>query len=236
MMRKILLGCGIAASVLYIAMDIIASLRYPGYRYFDQEFSELTANGSPVRTLILTLNVIPGTVLSLAFAVGIWQAADGRGAGRVTAALFAGFALAGTVTGTLFPMHTRAALATGEDGFRNTMHPIGTIVMDLLLVAAMGIGATLLGRRFRYYTYGTILTLVVFGVQASLQVNRMAANQPTPWMGLEERINIYATMLWVVVLAVALLRTPAERFAVARGTPTSASTAQPLTPSARGES
>jgi hypothetical protein len=29
---------------------------------------------------------------------------------------------------------------------------------------------------------------------------------PTPWMGVWERINIYAYMLWVVVLATALLR------------------------------
>jgi hypothetical protein len=34
----------------------------------------------------------------------------------------------------------------------------------------------------------------------------MAANEPTPWMGIEERINIYATMLWVAVLAIGLLR------------------------------
>jgi hypothetical protein len=46
----------------------------------------------------------------------------------------------------------------------------------------------------------------VFGVLASLQAGRMEANQPTPWMGIEERINIYATMLWMAVLAIGLLR------------------------------
>jgi hypothetical protein len=38
----------------------------------------------------------------------------------------------------------------------------------------------------------------------------MEANQPTPWMGTEERINIYATMLWVAVLAIGLLRAQGE--------------------------
>ena len=34
-----------------------------------------------------------------------------------------------------------------------------------------------------------------------LQIFEMEANRPTPWMGLEERVNIYATMLWVAALA-----------------------------------
>jgi hypothetical protein len=51
----------------------------------------------------------------------------------------------------------------------------------------------------------------VFGVLTSLQVGQMEANQPTPWMGVEERINIYATMLWVAVLAIGLLRAQKAR-------------------------
>jgi hypothetical protein len=51
----------------------------------------------------------------------------------------------------------------------------------------------------------------VFGVLTSLQVGQMAANEPTPWMGIEERINIYATMLWVAVLAIGLFGTQKAR-------------------------
>jgi hypothetical protein len=40
---------------------------------------------------------------------------------------------------------------------------------------------------------------------------RIAADLPTPWVGVWERINVGAFLLWVVVLATALLRTPAER-------------------------
>src|SRR5512147_1117945 len=47
--RQGLLGCGIVSSVLYVATDLIASLRYPGYRYADYSYSELLATGSPVR-------------------------------------------------------------------------------------------------------------------------------------------------------------------------------------------
>jgi NADH:ubiquinone oxidoreductase subunit H len=70
----------------------------------------------------------------------------------------------------------------------------------------MVFAARLLGKRFRYYTYASIVVILVFGIWTSFQIPQMAANEPTPWMGLKERINIYAIMLWVAVLALGLLR------------------------------
>ena len=211
MVRKILLGCGVVSSVLYITVDVLGSLRYPGYSYADQEFSELTAQGSPVRSLMIALNEFPYTLLVAAFAGGVWTSAEPKRAGRITGAMLIGYALTGVVTGVFFPMKTREALAAGEGTLRNAMHPPGTIVMSLFMVLAMGFGARLLGRRFLYYSYGTIAILIVFGVLTSLQVGRMEANQPTPWMGVAERINIYATMLWVAVLAIGHLRAQETR-------------------------
>jgi amino acid transporter len=206
MLRKILLGCGVISSVLYIAVDVLGSLRYPGYSYADQEFSELTAQDSPVRPLMVALNAVPYTLLVGAFAGGVWTSAEPKRSARITAAMLAGYSFSGMVTGVFFPMKPREALAAGEATLRNVMHIPGTIVMSLFMVLAMGFGARLLGRRFRYYTYATIGILVVFGVLTSLQAGRLEENQPTPWMGIEERINIYATMLWVAVLAIGLLR------------------------------
>jgi len=50
------------------------------------------------------------------------------------------------------------------------------------------------------------LTLLVFGALAGMQGPRIAANLPTPWLGITERVNVYSSMLWVLVLAVVLLR------------------------------
>ena len=211
MVRKILLGCGIVSSVLYVVSDVIGALRYPGYSYADQEFSELTAQGSPVRPLMIALNEIPYTLLVSAFAVGVWTSAPPKRAGRITGAMLLGYAASGMAGGVVFPMNTREALAAGEGTLRNAMHIPATMVMSLFIVLAIGFGASLLGKRLRYYSYGTIAILVVFGVLASLQAGQMQANEPTPWMGIEERINIYATMLWVAVLAIGLLRVQKAR-------------------------
>jgi hypothetical protein len=40
---------------------------------------------------------------------------------------------------------------------------------------------------------------------------QLEANLPTPWMGLWERIDIFATMLWIAVLAIVLLRAQVQR-------------------------
>jgi hypothetical protein len=211
MVRKVLLGCGIVSSVLYVVTDVLGTLRYEGYSYADQEFSELTTQGAPTRPLMVALNGIPYTLLVAAFAVGVWTSAAPKRAGRITGALLLGYAALGMAGGVLFPMNTREALAAGERGLRNAMHPPLTAVMSLFIVLAMGFGATLLGKRFRYYSYVTIAILIVFGVLTSLQAGQMVANQPTPWMGVEERINIYTTMLWVAVLAIGLLRAQKAR-------------------------
>jgi hypothetical protein len=83
-----------------------------------------------------------------------------------------------------------------------------------VLVIAFGLGvwrSAGFGKRFRLYSIGTLLVLVVFGTVAGLDGPRLAADLPTPWMGVWERINIYATMLWIMVLTIALLRTPVEQ-------------------------
>ena len=76
----------------------------------------------------------------------------------------------------------------------------------LFILLAIGFGASLFGRRFRLYSYATLLTLLVFGAWTGFEGARLAAQQPTPWIGLAERIHIGAYLLWVLVLAVILSR------------------------------
>jgi hypothetical protein len=211
MVRKFLLGCGIVSSVWYVVTDVIGTLRYPGYSYANQWFSELTAQGAPTRPLMIALNEFPYNLLVSAFAAGVRESAGQTRAGRITAAGLAGFAAFGFVTGVIFPMPTREVAAAGEGTLRNTLHIPGTAVMSLSLVVAMVFGSTLLGKRFRYYSYGTILAVLVFGVLTSRQAPQIAANQSTPWGGVYERMNIYPTMLWVAVLAIGLLRAQEAR-------------------------
>lgn len=205
--RKILLGCGVISSVLYIAADIIGALRYPGYSWLDQEFSELTAQGAPTRPLMIALVEFPYNLLVLALALALWTAAGPKTrAARLAAAGLVGYTIFGFVAGTITPMATREAMAASEDTLRNVFHGPLTLVSSLFLMMGMGFAGQLLSKRFRYFTYASIVVLLVFGIWTSFQIPQMGANEPTPWMGLKERVNIYATMLWIAVLAIGLLR------------------------------
>jgi len=71
---------------------------------------------------------------------------------------------------------------------------------------AIGFGATAFGKPFRLYSIATIVVLLTFGALTFIEAPRLQANLPTPWIGLWERINISVFLLWVAVLAAALLR------------------------------
>jgi hypothetical protein len=199
--RKVLLGCGVVSSVLYVAATILGAMVWEGYDSVSQTVSELFAIDAPSRPLVVPL-FLAYSALMVAFGVGVWGAARGQRAPRVVGGLLVANEVRGII-GTLFaPIHLRGVAGTSTD----TWHMLLTVANVLGILLIIGFGATAFGARFRWYSYGTILLLVVFGTLAGLDGSRLAANQPTPWLGVTERINIFGYMLWVAVLAVALLR------------------------------
>lgn len=201
--RKVLLGCGVASSALYVATDILASARYEGYRYRDQQISELMAVEAPTRHLMVAL-LTPYDLLVLALAAGVWTSSGQSRALRTTAVLLAAYAIVGFVGLLSAPMHARGAEASITH--TDVRHIVTTVALVTFTLMFIGFGAAAFGRRFRWYSIGTVVLLIAGGTLAGLSGSRLAANQPTPWMGMAERVNIYAAMLWVAVLAVAVWR------------------------------
>jgi len=89
---------------------------------------------------------------------------------------------------------------------RDILHIVATSAMSTFLVAAMAFGAFAHGTRFRIYSFATIAVVIAFGACAASWAGPML--EPRPWVGLAERVNIYATMLWLAMLAVCFLRVP----------------------------
>jgi hypothetical protein len=206
MLKRILLGCGLIAPVWWVAMDVIGSRRYSGYSYLNQTISELSAQGAPTRVLMTVVSGLPYALLMGAFGVGIWLTAGERPVGRLTAAFVTGEALWGFVGGLAFPMAMREVMAAGQDTLRNQLHGPYGIGMPVLFILAVIFGSRLFGKRFRLFSAATIVVLLVFGLLTSLQMGAVQANEATPWLGVIERTNAYAAMLWIAVLAGMLLR------------------------------
>jgi Protein of unknown function (DUF998) len=206
MVRKILLGCGIVSSVLYVATVVLAPRRWEGYSSSSQTVSELIAINAPTSGLVVPL-FLTYSLLVIAFGMSVWASAGRKRALRVAAVGLIGKEVLGFVVTLFFPIHLRGVEGTRTD----TMHAILTVVGVLFMLLAIGFGAAAFGKRFRIYSIATFLMLVVGGVLTGLDQPNLEPNLPTPWMGVWERINIYAYMLWVVVLAIALLRAQKAR-------------------------
>jgi hypothetical membrane protein len=207
--RQVLLACGILSSLLYVATDVLGGMRYEGYSFTSQAISELMAIGAPSEALVDPLFITYG-VLALAFGVGVFREGAGRSrAMRITGALLIGYAAIGFMGPTFFEMHQRGAGGSASDA----PHVVLTGALVLLTLLAIGFGAFALGTRFRVYSFATLLTVVVLGALTAPYGARLAAGQPTPGFGIVERVNIYSSMAWVAVLAIALLRRPRYRAA-----------------------
>ena len=200
--RTLLLVCGIAASALYAAM--IWVIRYDGYSPISQTVSELSAWGVSSRPLWMVLGTIY-ELLMIAFALGVWASAGERRSLRITGGLLFAYGLLG-LAWPFAAMHQRQVLAAGGHTVADTAHLTLAGVAVALMFAAMAFGAAAFGVWFRIYSIVTIVILIVFGALTTANASRVAANLSTPWAGLWERINIGVFLLWVVVLAIVLVR------------------------------
>lgn len=196
MMRKVLLACGVLASLVYLGRDLAALLSYPGYDFANQVISELSAIGVPSRGIDITFGRAYG-ILMLLFSAGMWLSSGKNRALRAAAILLA----AAVIYGSFWPpMHMRGAAPSLTD----QLHIVWTAAWLVLTLATMGFAAHALGKRFTYYTLATIAVILGFGALTGLLGARLAANLPTPGIGIYERIDIGAFLLWVAVLAVDL--------------------------------
>jgi hypothetical protein len=219
MLRKALLVGGIFSSVVYVAMTVFIAMQWEGYSSASQTISELSAIEAPTRSLW----VLPGavyTALVIAFGLGICQSAGRNRALHVVGRLVLAYGVLGLLW-PLAPMHLREVLAAGGATRSDTMHLVLGSVTVLLMLLAMSFGAVAFGNGFRRYSMTSIVVLVAFGVLTFLDAPKVAANLPTPWIGVWERINIGVFLLWIVVLATTLLRRgDTERVRPVRDTPT----------------
>ncbi|HLG71884.1 MAG TPA: DUF998 domain-containing protein [Chloroflexota bacterium] len=209
MARKILLVCGIASSVLYVAMNVAGAMLYPGYNAFSQEVSELSAIGAPTRGWWVPAGFVY-EVLVIAFGIGVWLSAERKRALQVVGALLVVYGIWNFYWP---PMHQREVIAAGGSTLTDTLHLVWAGITVFMMFLYIAIGATAFGRRFRWYSIATIVLLVGFGLLVALTVGGISTGQPTPWAGVIERINIFMDMQWVAVFAVALLRRPAIKVA-----------------------
>jgi hypothetical protein len=202
MTRKALLVCGILSSLLYVAINVFVAMQWEAYSSISQTVSELSAIDAPTRPLWMPLIAVYGSLM-IAFGFGVWLSGGHNRALRIAGALV----IAHGVIGFFWPpMHLRPVLAAGGGTLSDTLHIAWTFVTVVLMMLSIGFAAVAFERRFRVYSIATGVLLVAFGAVTGTYAPSIQANLPTPWVGLWERIDISFFLLWVVVLAITLLR------------------------------
>ena len=202
LLQRFLLFCGIASSLLYVAINIITPFYFPGYDIASQTVSELSAIDAPSRPLWVGLCSFY-SVFVIAFGCGIWIAGHDNRRLRTAAILLLLYGISGFFWP---PMHLREVIAAGGGTLTDTMHIAFAIGTILLMILIIGFAATALGRSFRDFSILTIVIFIVFGSLTGKESPGISSGQPTPWIGVWERINIGMFMIWMMVFAVVLLR------------------------------
>ena len=191
--RKILLACGPLSALSYIGWRELAALRWEGYSRISNSISELQLTGTPTKSLLDPWEGWVYSALSLAFGVGIWLSAQGSRSLRVVGALM----ILPAAANPLWLLFGEANLAA---------HLALAVMGIVSWLGAMGFGAAALGKRFRIYSLVTLAVVVAFNALALSYAPEVNAGEPTPFIGLYERIAFGAYYLWQSVLAVALWR------------------------------
>jgi len=202
MRRRLLLYCGVTASLLYIAMNIFTPFLYEGYNWVTQTVSELSAIDAPTRPLW----VVFGTVYTLLIAAFGWGVLKSAGLRRSLTIVGILLIINGLFGLTWTPMHQREVLAADGGTFTDSWHIVMSVITVLLMFLAIGVGAAALGKGFRIYSITTLLIFIVFGFLTFSEAPNINKNLTTPFIGLWERINIAAFMVWLLVFALILLR------------------------------
>jgi Protein of unknown function (DUF998) len=202
--RQGLLACGILYALLYpIVNDVIAATLYDGYSRMDQAVSELSATGAPTHAFLTAVGPV-FSLLLIGFGIGIWRSAHRKRSLRIAGALVIAHG-AMSFLWMFGPMSQREVIAAGGATSADTMHLVLSAATGFFVTAYVAATAFAYGWVFRLYSVATVATALVFGL-LSAQVDQIEAGDPTPYMGLLERIGIAAWLVWLAVMAAALLR------------------------------
>ncbi len=196
--QAVLAICGIAGPVLFAVVIVILAALRPGYSHLSGTISGLGAVGAPNAVFVTADFVVLGALL-VAFAVGLHRGiGEGRGS-RVGPALLA-------VGGVGFVLWGFPADFEDPQSFTALVHGIGGFIAFALIVAPFFVSRRLrrvdAWRDLSSYSLVTgvvavpvfVVSLILIGVEDSSII------------GAVQRLFFGVLLLWVVILAVRLLR------------------------------
>ena len=197
-----LLACGVISSILYGLIDLFAGLSYDGYSFYSQTISELGAVGAPKPSWLSPLFLLYSAMMFV-FAASVWfyGARTNRDRIRNVGLLLLFYMIVGSGTA-LFPVHVRGTAELVDE----MPHILSGLAATTVILVTMAVGSGAFGNRFRLFSWITFAFVLIFGALTVPFGMKLAAGEPTPGMGLVERLAYYQILIWVAALSIALIR------------------------------
>lgn len=195
---RLLLACGILGAAASIGADLLAASQSAGYDLRHQVVREFLAAGAPTDRLATRLFSLSG-VLMVAFSLGVWLVSDLHPGIRTLAGAIAANALAGIALWNFLPEPVRGELSAWQAAAR------AVLAFNPFTLLMLALGAGLPGR-LRPYSVLTLSVVLASAGATLLYLPRLAAGEPTLFLGAIERMSHYGQQLWYAVLAGALIR------------------------------
>jgi hypothetical membrane protein len=200
-MASLLLQCGVTGPILFMLVFLVEGALRPSYRPW-RHFVSLLARGE--RGWIQAVNFIICGCLSLCFAVGLAQTADGL----AFPVLFTIFG-AGLVASGIFPCDAGLGYPPGSPATwpktatrTGSLHNLaGALVFGSLSISTFVAAYRSESRGFAIYSITTGVVVLVLFVTTGALAAGMRDESADPPIGLTQRLAIGAGWTWMAVFA-----------------------------------
>lgn len=206
--RGFLIGCGVAAPLVYLGTVVLGGIITPDYSHAAQAISELIAAGAPRKALLDALFILyNGLVIAFGIGMSVSLRGNGRRATLAGALTLTALGVFGVVMTLFFPMDLRGTPMT----LTGTVHIVlagAMSFLSILTILASGIGFRAIPKlaSLRPYSLATVLVVLVTGGLAAA-----GAASESPHMGVYERLTIGAFLQWILVVALRVIAMDSRR-------------------------
>lgn len=195
-MKRVLIACGIIASLLYAGTVVMGGVLHPGYDPVRQTISELIARGAPFKPALDGLFIVYN-ILVVFFGAGMLLSAQGQGRMVLAASrLLVALGVLGVVLTVFFPLDAPNSPQT----ITGTMHLAFSGLLSLFTVLSL----LFFGLGWRHQPGFHGLALYALASYVFIVVTGALTLAGRTYMGLIERLTIGGFLQWVLITAIVL--------------------------------
>jgi hypothetical protein len=196
-LQKVLLTSGLLAPLLYFGTDRLVGRLISGYSFSAQSMSDVSAIGSPQRSLAVLLTVV-ACVFMTAFGISLWLVSEHVVLLRVVSLLIIGNAIFGLIATLFFPTHY---------GVRPNFVSAGVLIMFasiLCFILAIVLGAIASNGWFRIFSVAIPAAYILLAILRFATAKNFSTGETVSLIGAQERTMSYTYLLWVFIFSIYL--------------------------------